>query len=288
MIPQVDDVIPHEKGYELEVEENTFNASAIVVTQEQFAPLRRQLSKQYSAKELPCPILVLSDSFDSFDVSGYRNYTLDAFPTHAITPEILTYLLNTLKRDFRKDIRLKRLAHYDALTGACNRHLFSDRAKQAISAARRQQECLSFMYFDLDKFKQVNDKYGHLVGDKYLKAFVEVVNKNIRDMDTLGRLGGDEFGLLLPKLDKANALKMAQRTLKALKMPQEIGDQKLRIGASIGIVSFGSEEEMDQLTYKNLIEFGDTALFEAKKKPGSQVQSYNFATKTTKKQKVAA
>lgn len=287
ILTQVDDIVCHERGYELEVEENSFNAAFIVVTQEQFIPLRRQLSKQYSAKELPCPILVLTESFDSFDVSGYRNYTLDAFPTHAVTPEILRYLLNTLKRDFRKDMRLKRLAHYDALTGACNRYLFSDRAKQAITSSRRQQERIAFMYFDLDKFKQINDKYGHATGDEYLKRFVATVTENIRDMDTLGRFGGDEFGLLLPKSTELNAIKLAKRILNALSTPQEIDEQTLSIATSIGIVAFHGNESSEVLNYKNITDWADSALFSAKKKGKHKYAVFDHAKLVNRNAEVA-
>ncbi|MFC3121212.1 diguanylate cyclase domain-containing protein [Agaribacter flavus] len=277
VISQVEEIVCHERGYELEVEENSFDSAFILVTQDQFIPLRRQLSKQYSAKELPCPILVLSESFDSFDVSGYRNYTVDAFPSHAITPQILKYLLNTLKRDFRKDLHLKRLAHYDALTGACNRYLFSDRAKQAITSSRRQQECIAFMYFDLDKFKQINDKYGHATGDEYLRAFVATVTANIRDMDTLGRFGGDEFGLLLPKSTEENTKKLAKRILNALSKSQIIDGHKLSIATSIGIVAFEGTETVELLNYKNITEWADSALFAAKKKGKHQFAVYEPA-----------
>jgi diguanylate cyclase (GGDEF)-like protein len=234
------------------------------VTQEQFAGLRRQLSKSYAATELPCPILILSDSFDSFDVSGYRHLTLDAFPTHAITPQILKYLLSTLRRDFRKDLRLKRLAHYDTLTSATNRYLFSDRAKQAIAASKRQNEALAFMYFDLDKFKNINDKYGHNTGDEYLKKFVEIVSDNIRDTDTLGRLGGDEFALLMPKSTLLVAEHKAQQVLKALSKKHTINQHELSIATSIGIIAFDDGELLQDVDYKTLVGLADTAAFAAK------------------------
>ena len=102
---KVASVFCYEKALDLDIEDASFFSAAIIVSQEQFLALRRQLSKYYSAKDLPCPILILSDSFNSFDVSGYGNLTIDAFPITAVTPQILEYLLATLRRDFRKDIR---------------------------------------------------------------------------------------------------------------------------------------------------------------------------------------
>jgi diguanylate cyclase (GGDEF)-like protein len=288
MISQIDNIIYLERGYELEVEESSFSSAVIVVTQEQFAPLRRQLSKYYSAKDLPCPILILTDSFDSFDVSGYRNFTIDAFPSYAITPDILKYLLSTLKRDFRKDVRLKRLAHYDALTGATNRYLFSDRTKQAIAAAKRQNEPLAFMYFDLDKFKEVNDKFGHNTGDEYLKLFVEIVQRNIRDSDTFGRLGGDEFGLLLPKSYELDAVKKAKQILEDLAQKQSVNSHTMTINTAIGIVAFTEVHLEQELNYKMVIGCADKAAFASKKKGKHQYSVYRHPVKNKRKTAVRA
>jgi diguanylate cyclase (GGDEF)-like protein len=280
---ETDSVVCLQRGYELEVEESSFTSALVIVTQEQFPALRRQLSKSYAATELPCPILILSESFDSFDVSGYRHSTLDAFPTHAITPQILKYLLGTLKRDFRKELRLKRLAHYDTLTGATNRYLFSDRAKQAIASSKRQNEALSLLYFDLDKFKDINDRYGHNTGDEYLKAFVDTVSQNIRDTDTLGRLGGDEFGLLLPKSKLDDAEHKAQQILKALTSKRLINNKRLSVATSIGIAAFDDEHALANINYKTLVGLADSAAFAAKKKGVHRYEIYQ--TKTSKREK---
>ncbi|MFC4700435.1 GGDEF domain-containing protein [Glaciecola siphonariae] len=288
MSSQIDSVLCHERGYELEVEDASFSSAFIVVTQEQFPALRRQLSKYYSAKDLPCPILILTDSFDSFDVSGYRNFTIDAFPTHAVTPDILKYLLGTLRRDFRKDVRLKRLAHFDSLTGATNRYLFGDRTKQTIAAARRQNEPLAFMYFDLDKFKEINDKYGHNTGDEYLKTFVEIVQENVRDSDTFGRLGGDEFGLLLPKSYEIDAVKKAKKILRDLSVKQSINGHRLSIATAIGIAAFTESDLKNDINYKALIGYADKAAFASKNKGKHQYSVYRHPARTHKKAAIRA
>lgn len=277
MTSKVASVFCYEKATDLEIEDTSFYSGFIIVSQEQFLALRRQLSKHYSAKDLPCPILILSNSFNSFDVSGYANLTIDAFPLHAITPQILEYLLVTLRRDFRKDLRLKKLAHYDALTGATNRYLFTDRVKQAIARVKRVKESLSFMYFDLDKFKNINDKYGHNVGDEYLKLFVDIVTECIRDTDTFGRLGGDEFGLLLPKTGTDDAKILAKRIISVLKRPRSIQKHKLSIKTAIGIVIMEEDDNIDKLNYKSLTGFADKAVFKAKKQGTNEFCIYNNA-----------
>lgn len=264
----------YEKAADLAIEDTGFYSAFIIVSQEQFLPLRRQLSRHYSAKDLPCPILILSDSFNSFDVTGYANLTIDAFPVTAITPQILEYLLLTLRRDFRKDVRLKKLAHFDALTGATNRYLFTDRVKQAIARVKRVGESLSFMYFDLDKFKAINDKYGHDIGDDYLCMFVNIVTDCIRDTDTFGRLGGDEFGLLLPKTSQIDAVALAKRILNSLSKPRSIQQHTLGIKTSIGIVVAQENEYTDKLNYKSLTGYADKAVFKAKKQGENQFCVY--------------
>ncbi|MFT6268688.1 MAG: diguanylate cyclase (GGDEF)-like protein [Alphaproteobacteria bacterium] len=271
---RVASVFCYEKAADLDIADARFFSAFIIVSQEQFLPLRRQLSKHYSAKDLPCPILILSDSFNSFDVSGYANLTIDAFPVTAITPQILEYLLLTLRRDFRKDVRLKKLAHYDALTGATNRYLFTDRVKQAIARVKRVGESLSFMYFDLDKFKAVNDKYGHDIGDDYLRMFVNVVSDCIRDTDTFGRLGGDEFGLLLPKIKEDDAVALAKRIIKSLSKTRNIQNHKMSIKTSIGIVVAEENEDTEKLNYKNLTGYADKAVFIAKTQGVNQFSVY--------------
>lgn len=277
MSSKVASVSCYTKATDLEIEDTSFYSAFIIVSQEQFLTLRRQLSKHYCAKNLPCPILILSDSFNSFDVRGYANLTIDAFPLHAVTPQILEYLLSTLRRDFRKDLRLKKLAHYDALTGATNRYLFTDRVKQAIARVKRVKESLSFMYFDLDQFKAINDKYGHNVGDDYLKMFVEIISDCIRDTDTFGRLGGDEFGLLLPKTGTKDAQQMAKRIIKVLGRARTIQSHKLSIKTSIGIVIVDEKDHIDKLNYKTLTGFADKAVFEAKKQGTNEFCVYNNA-----------
>lgn len=272
--PKVASVVCYEKALDLDIADAGFYSAFIIVSQDQFLPLRRQLSKYYSAKDLPCPILILSDLFNSFDVSGYANLTIDAFPITAVTPQILEYLLGTLRRDFRKDVRLKKLAHYDALTGATNRYLFTDRVKQAIARIKRISESLSFMYFDLDNFKSINDQYGHDVGDDYLTMFVNIVTDCIRDTDTFGRLGGDEFGLLLPKATEKDASALATRIIKNLNKPRTIQTHRLCISTSIGIVVAAEEVDTDKLNYKNLTGYADKAVFVAKKQGANQFSVY--------------
>ena len=130
------------------------------------------------------------------------------------------------------------------------------------------------MYFDLDNFKGINDKFGHDVGDDYLRMFVNIVQDCIRDTDTFGRLGGDEFGLLLPKANEDDAASLATRIIKNLNKTRIIQKHRLSINTSIGIVVVKEEDDTDKLNYKNLTAYADKAVFIAKKKGANQFNIY--------------
>ena len=136
--------------------------------------------------------------------------------------------------------QLKRIAHYDFLTGLPNRILFSDSTKYAISQAERNKTKLAIMYIDLDQFKPVNDTHGHDVGDLLLKAAAKRIQDCLRKSDTAGRIGGDEFIVLLPKIDnQQDTLIVAEKIRFALNQPFQFpGYPSIHISSSIGIAIY--------------------------------------------------
>jgi diguanylate cyclase (GGDEF)-like protein len=253
---------------------NLFN-NVLIVTQTMFKTLLKSLSKKFTAHSIPFPILLLTEDFEDASYVPHFDGTIDVFPINTITPKVLDYLLSALIKDFEKENKLKKLAHIDGLTNATNRQLFNDRLKQALVRAKRAKEPISLMCIDLDKFKEVNDLYGHASGDRYLKMFVSIVQTQIRDADTIGRLGGDEFSVLLPKAVYVDAKHAAQRILEQLNTPQKILAQSLSIKASIGIVSYVGSEETSEFTARLIMEKADKALYEAKKRGRNQYVFYN-------------
>lgn len=173
----------------------------------------------------------------------------------------------------RKDIEqhLQHMAQYDALTHLPNRALFNDRLKQAIATAQRHKEHLALMFLDLDKFKPVNDTYGHGVGDLLLKAVAQRIQDCLRESDTAARLGGDEFVVLLPTIEaKQDASKVGEKILDALNQPFELAGHTLQISSSIGIAVYpehGSEEKL-------LVKSADIAMYHAKKHGRNNVKVY--------------
>jgi len=135
----------------------------------------------------------------------------------------------------QEEERMRRMAHEDALTKLPNRVLLDDRMRQAIRVAARDGHKVGMIYFDLDKFKPVNDTHGHAVGDRLLRMVAERVRAVLRDSDTLARIGGDEFAVLLPRCTQAqDTERVAVAILACLEQPFIDGPRELNISGSIG------------------------------------------------------
>jgi diguanylate cyclase (GGDEF)-like protein len=157
--------------------------------------------------------------------------------------------------------RIEQLAHFDPLTGLANRSLLDDRLSRAVATARRNASPLAVLLFDLDGFKGVNDALGHAAGDALLTAVARRARDCVRDADTVGRLGGDEFLVLLPDTDRQGAGRVAGKILKAMAEPFEVGFGRVGISASIG-GSFLPGPASDQ---ESLVRAADMALYRAKR-----------------------
>ena len=170
------------------------------------------------------------------------------------------------------EARLEKLAYHDALTGLPNRLLFDQRLEHAMQQAARHGERLAVLYFDLDRFKQLNDTLGHQVGDALLEAIAVRLSKRLRKSDTLSRRGGDEFTVLLENLRKPEqAANVARDILRQLGKPFTLstGDT-VQTGTSIGISLFPDDGRDAQ----QLVERADAAMYEAKVSGGGQFRFY--------------
>jgi diguanylate cyclase (GGDEF)-like protein/PAS domain S-box-containing protein len=157
--------------------------------------------------------------------------------------------------------RLARLALYDHLTGLPNRTLFADRLDRAIGMAQRAGESLSLLYIDLDHFKEVNDRHGHLTGDELLKLTAARLLGCVRDSDTISRQGGDEFLGLLINCGEVDASTLcAQKIVDVCGVPFHIDGQEMRLSATVGVAMYPS----DASDARGLIRAADTAMYEAK------------------------
>ena len=159
--------------------------------------------------------------------------------------------------------KLKFLSLYDYLTKLPNRVLFYDRMEQEIAYAKRERKKFSVMFLDLDNFKEVNDKFGHGIGDQVLQGIAKRFSKLLRKTDTICRLGGDEFIILLPRLaqPRENTVDVVRKIFSSLSEPFLIGENQIYINTSIGLALYPDDGEKEE----DLIKSADKAMYMAKK-----------------------
>lgn len=164
--------------------------------------------------------------------------------------------------------KLRIMAHTDALTGINNRRRFLELLTGEIRRAERTGLPLSMMMIDIDYFKNVNDRFGHVIGDQVLRHFVAISQSSVRDIDVIGRLGGEEFGVLLPGTSQANAYIVAERLRSGIENRKFISTEKeINITVSIGLAELIAGESEDQL-----IRRADTAMYMAKQNGRNRVE----------------
>src|SRR5664280_140331 len=171
---------------------------------------------------------------------------------------------------------LERMALSDSLTGLANRTLLNDRIQQAVARAERGAQPPAVLLLDLDEFKTINDSLGHGAGDAVLVEVARRLTSVIRDTDTVARFGGDEFAILMPDATEEQALRVAQRALKALRLPVTIGDRAVWALASIGL-RFGSHSQTAEI----LLRDADTAMYAAKARGRGNIQVFQPAMHST-------
>lgn len=174
---------------------------------------------------------------------------------------IKTWRSNIKKRK-EKENKIIYLNYHDFLTDLYNRRYIMEAGKDEIQRAQRYEQSLSFMMIDIDHFKKVNDNYGHAAGDEVLKDLAANIKNSIREVDIAGRLGGEEFSILLPKTDIEEAEKVAERLRKTItESSVSFEDSVISITVSIGLTTYNQKNSnnMDDLLQK-----ADIALYEAK------------------------
>ncbi|VVP49831.1 putative signaling protein [Pseudomonas fluorescens] len=199
------------------------------------------------------------------------------------TLAILTIALLTSVLDARMEARTASLAHslteanreltqlalHDTLTGLPNRVLLADRIDQAMSKVQEQGGCFALMFIDLDGFKPVNDAFGHHMGDQLLRAVGLRLREELRSQDTLARIGGDEFVLLVQLGEENDALSLAARQVGLIARPFRVAEHDLQISASVGIAVYPGNGQ----TAEELLMNADAAMYHAK---GTGKNGYRF------------
>lgn len=167
-------------------------------------------------------------------------------------------------------VRESRLAREDALTRLPNRREFHDRGRQAFAQAQRQKAPFTAVFIDLDRFKEVNDQHGHGTGDELLRRLGTLLRKSLRETDLAGRIGGDEFVVVMPQTDLDDARRAAARVLRAFHDDPGIataGGERLPVRASLGVATLGP----DVKDAAALVALADEALYDAKGKGRGRV-----------------
>lgn len=178
---------------------------------------------------------------------------------------------------------LYRQAHYDELTGLPNRQLLKDRLEQQLVHARREEQNGAMLFLDLDRFKEINDVFGHSVGDVVLTQAAERIVSEVRDTDTVARLGGDEFVIVMPNLSADNTLRMtADRILTRLAEPFSVSGTNHFLSASVGIVVFPEDGDSVETLLKN----ADAAMYRAKDAGRSRFEFFSKKLNAESRRKI--
>jgi diguanylate cyclase (GGDEF)-like protein/hemerythrin-like metal-binding protein/PAS domain S-box-containing protein len=204
-----------------------------------------------------CVAEALRDDGLAFDVElRFEPMTHDNAPLMAIFAQDVT-------DRSRAEEKLNLLAYSDPLTGLGNRALFADHLRQAMLTARRATQSFALLMLDLDGFKSINDRHGHDAGDRVLQRIAARLLATLRETDSIARIGGDEFAVLLPMLKaRGDAMTVADRLVDLARQPISLGQFQVKVGASVGIAVYPEHAN----TVDHLLAAADSALYEAKRR----------------------
>jgi len=245
----------------LQYDNNLLNFSEIIKD----LKLQRQVNKEIRLKKKGGQVIdvslstsVLKDENDA--ATGIIGYIQD-----------ITDKKRTQESILRQKEELDYQAHHDYLTKLPNRILFNDRLEHCILKSKREKLKIALFFIDLDYFKEINDSYGHDAGDTVLKIVADRISNEIRKNDTLSRLGGDEFTIILDNLKHTQDISnLAQKILLSLEKPIIVDNKKLQISASIGISIYPDDTE----STKKMIKYADIAMYKAKAEGRNRFRYY--------------
>jgi diguanylate cyclase (GGDEF)-like protein/PAS domain S-box-containing protein len=183
-------------------------------------------------------------------------------------PECIEGVARDVSERKQMEEQLRLLARIDGLTGAFNRRYFMDKSEEVIAMMHRYRHPASLMIADLDHFKKINDEYGHQAGDLALKAFADACRQEIREADIFGRLGGEEFSIMMPETTMQQAQILAERIRKATEVLKiNIGAKVIGVTVSIGIAELNATDTV----VNTMLHRADLAMYEAKAEGRNQV-----------------
>ncbi len=260
--------------------ETVVDGSLLVLARELTPEFLAELSKQFKLPSLSFDSNLKHD--DSLLLTGPKQHTAVGelfWQSDKLSSQIIPYLYTILAAFFiftivltrwilKKDLsdlsdyqdKLFHAATTDALTGVANRRYFMEFGSKEMKINLLQKKSMAVLILDIDHFKSVNDRYGHAIGDQALKHFADICRRNIRDSDIFGRVGGEEFAILLNEYAEEQALKLAERMRVLVShSPLIIGDRRIELTVSIGLATLAQH-----CTFDELLDNADKALYEAK------------------------
>lgn len=195
---------------------------------------------------------------------GFKaEYALAVLIPTIIAPAVTWYLIGLTVKIHELQTELKKLLTYDALTGVMTRRAFLSRCESLHALLRRNQSPLSFAYLDVDNFKKINDSFGHPGGDQVLVSLASILKNRLRESDLIGRLGGEEFAMVLPDTDLNGAVQLLEEIRLALKnTPLCYSNQDITYTVSIGVAT---ADPNNPISLEQLIKCSDAALYKAKR-----------------------
>lgn len=215
------------------------------------------------------PFILLAEQQLGWPSLDFRQLTAILAITLLLFGVLLRFVLAHRRGELERcqtESRFAYLANHDALTGLANRNLFMDRLKHAMARAHRCDTRLALLFLDLDKFKQINDSYGHGAGDQLLKMVAERMCRNVREDDTVARLSGDEFVVILESITTHQGAAIAAKAINdKLVQPFHINGETLNIDVSIGTAIYPDDSE----DIEELIKIADDAMYAVKGKDRS-------------------
>jgi diguanylate cyclase (GGDEF)-like protein len=176
-------------------------------------------------------------------------------------------LLKDLAVMVEQELAAVRLATIDDLTGISNRRGFETLSRHALATSKRLGRPASMLYFDLDKFKQINDRFGHAEGDAALTSFSALLSSSFRESDVIGRLGGDEFAALLTNTSEGESDRVLQHFAQRVKSFNQNGQRQYELGYSVGVVEFDPARHYD---VSDLMQQADALMYQHKKAARAQ------------------
>ena len=219
------------------------------------------------------PIIILSGVDDhQTDIAAMELGADDYLIKSQLTAPLLERTIRYSLRDKSLEYRLSKLAHFDSLTGLYNRSIFNELLRTCLEQSARTHQKFALVTLDLDKFKLINDNYGHPAGDQLLTKVASRLKNSIRSSDLVARLGGDEFSLILKDVKHENDfLKLVDNLIKLFQSPFQIDSKPISITTSMGIAIFPN----DSHTAEGLVSYSDMAMYQAKTEGRNTFSFYN-------------